>query len=275
MLSLLGSHLARSPTTISDKHRLYWNSFRVPGGPPQKHTPIFTAYHKKVRKVPNIFKDQATKDQYKADMQKWFHPHPCPARLGLTLESSSTYLQQVSPQRLALEASNGNIRSGSPTVMAGPHSCSQTKPTTTSCSKSRDTSLDNMATPNGAPHTCFPIYGLIHSPGRKPFTEPSVETKTRKPSADISPPSPHGPTYYRNLTTAPTKEFIANEISKVRSRNQTRRTQDKTNNLTEYRQMLSATFEKKQYSQIIKRLTGEFPPPPWTHTTYRAQTEST
>ena len=34
MLSLLGSHLARAPTTTSDKHRLYWNSFRVPGGPP-------------------------------------------------------------------------------------------------------------------------------------------------------------------------------------------------------------------------------------------------
>ena len=31
---LLGLHLARSPTTISDKHRLFWNSFRIPGGPP-------------------------------------------------------------------------------------------------------------------------------------------------------------------------------------------------------------------------------------------------
>ena len=63
MLSLLGSHLARAPTTTSDKHRLYWNSFRVPGGPPQQHTQLSTAYHKKVRKVPHIFKDQATKDQ--------------------------------------------------------------------------------------------------------------------------------------------------------------------------------------------------------------------
>ena len=36
MLSLLGSHLARAPATTSDKHRLYWNSFRVPGGPQYK-----------------------------------------------------------------------------------------------------------------------------------------------------------------------------------------------------------------------------------------------
>ena len=71
----------------------------------------------------------------------------------------------------------------------------------------------------------------------------------------------HGPTFYRNLNTAPTKEFIASEISKVRSRNQTRRTQDKANNLTEYRQMLSNAFEQKQYGRIIKLLTGEFPPP--------------
>ena len=71
---------------------------------------------------------------------------------------------------------------------------------------------------------------------------------------------PHGPTFFRNLTTAPTKEFIADEIAKVRSRNQTRRTQDKANALTEYRQMLSAIFEKKQYGRIIKILTGEFFP---------------
>jgi hypothetical protein len=71
---------------------------------------------------------------------------------------------------------------------------------------------------------------------------------------------PHGPTFYRNFTTAPTKKFIADEISKVRRRNQTRRTQDKANALTEYRQMLHATFEEKQYGQINKLLTGEFSP---------------
>jgi hypothetical protein len=34
MPQLLGLHLARSPATISDNHRLFWNSFRIPGGPP-------------------------------------------------------------------------------------------------------------------------------------------------------------------------------------------------------------------------------------------------
>ena len=58
----------------------------------------------------------------------------------------------------------------------------------------------------------------------------------------------------------PTKEFIANKIAKVRNRNQTRRSKDKANNLTEYRQMLHATFEKKQYGRIIKLLTGDFSP---------------
>ena len=102
MLSLLGSHLARSPTTISDKQRLYWNSFRVPGGPPQQHTQPSTAYHKKVRKVPNILKDQATKDQYQANMQEWFHTYPCPAGPQLSPESASMYLQQVSEASTAI-----------------------------------------------------------------------------------------------------------------------------------------------------------------------------
>jgi hypothetical protein len=59
---LLGLHLARSPTTISDKHRLFWNSFRIIGGPPQQLNRTTTAYHRRTRKVPNIFKDQHTKD---------------------------------------------------------------------------------------------------------------------------------------------------------------------------------------------------------------------
>ena len=69
----------------------------------------------------------------------------------------------------------------------------------------------------------------------------------------------NGPNYYRNLTTAPSKEFIAKELSTIRSKNQSRRTHDKAANLTEYRQMLSSTFEKKQYGRIIKLLTGDFP----------------
>jgi len=70
----------------------------------------------------------------------------------------------------------------------------------------------------------------------------------------------NGPNYYRNLVTVPSKEFIGKEISIIRSKNQSRRTQDKAANLTEYRQMLSSTFEKKQYGRIIKLLTGDFPP---------------
>ena len=60
---------------------------------------------------------------------------------------------------------------------------------------------------------------------------------------------------------APSKEFIAKEISTLRNKNQSRRTHDRAAHLTEYRQMLSSTFEKKQYGRIIKLLTGEFPPP--------------
>ena len=70
----------------------------------------------------------------------------------------------------------------------------------------------------------------------------------------------NGPTYYRNLTAAPSKEFIATEISTIRSKNQSRRIHDKAVNLTEYRQMLNSTFEKKHYGRIIKLLTGDFPP---------------
>ena len=70
----------------------------------------------------------------------------------------------------------------------------------------------------------------------------------------------NGPTYYKTLTTAPSKEFIATKISTIRSKNQSRRIHDKAVNLTEYRQMLNSTFEKKQYGRIIKLLTGDFPP---------------
>ena len=48
--TLLGSHLARSPNTISDKHRLFWNSYRIPDGPhnpanglPHAHTTVSNA----------------------------------------------------------------------------------------------------------------------------------------------------------------------------------------------------------------------------------------
>ena len=94
--------------------------------------------------------------------------------------------------------------------------------------------------PNLWPHT-FPWGKAIHHA----FSGDKGPEAVNRYLATI----PYGPTYYRNLTTAPTKEFIANEISKVQSRNQTRRTQDKANNLTEYRQMLSTTFEKKNMAE--------------------------
>jgi hypothetical protein len=133
-LSLLGFRLTRSPTTISDKHRLYWNSSRVPGGPPTAHTLDSTAYHKKFCKVRNIFRVQSPKDQYQAIMQEWFHTHPCPTGTLLNPDSASLYLQQFS------EASNGNTRGGSHAVMAGPHSCLPIKLTTTSSLRFKDIS---------------------------------------------------------------------------------------------------------------------------------------
>ena len=96
MPRLLGSHIARSPATISDKHWLFWNSFRIPGAPPQRHNPRATPYHPKTRKVPNISKAQSTKDQYQANMQDWFATQPCPSGTQLNPDSASQYLQQVS-----------------------------------------------------------------------------------------------------------------------------------------------------------------------------------
>ena len=84
----------------------------------------------------------------------------------------------------------------------------------------------------------------------------------------------NGPNYYRNLTAAPSKKFIGKELSIIRSKNQSRRTHDKAANLNEYRQMLSSTFEKKQYGRIIKLLAGDFPPQ-LDPTTYQAQVKST
>ena len=69
---------------------------RIPAIPTQEHTARL------VSKVSNIFKDQATKDQYQANMQEWFHTHPCPAGPQLSPESASTYLQQVSEASTAI-----------------------------------------------------------------------------------------------------------------------------------------------------------------------------
>ena len=95
--TLLGAHLARSPNTISDKHRLFWNSYRIPGGPPQpRQRPIPCPYHRKKRKVPNIFRDKHTTAEYQTRMEEWFSTHPCPSGPHLTPATAGQYLQQVS-----------------------------------------------------------------------------------------------------------------------------------------------------------------------------------
>ena len=76
--------------------------FSRPWRPPQQRTNISTAYHKKVRKVPNIFEDQSTKDQYQANMQEWFSTHPCSTGPHLSPDTASTYLQQVSEASTAI-----------------------------------------------------------------------------------------------------------------------------------------------------------------------------
>ena len=55
----------------------------------------------------------------------------------------------------------------------------------------------------------------------------------------------YNPTYYRNLILAPTREFIAKEITLLRRTNQTRRSQDRADHATEYRKMLHDTHKKK------------------------------
>ena len=249
MPSHLGSHLARSPTTISDKHRLYWNSFRIPGGTPPPHAPVSTKYHKKSRKIPNIFKDQSTKDQYQANMQAWFDTHPCPSGPLLTPATASTYLQHVSEASTSIGLGGikwkykkwRSYRDGwSPFMLAnqaqyhfllkiqrhllGQHGYTEWSPPRI---------LTNIW-----PHT-FTWEEAIH----RAFCGNKDPEAVNRYIATFT----HGPTHYRNLTASPTKEFIASEIAKVRNRNQTRRSQDKANNLTEYRQMLHNTFEKKQY----------------------------
>ena len=95
--TLLGAHLARSPSTVSDKHRLFWNSFQIPGGPPQhRPRPIPCPYHRKKRKVPNIFRDKHTTEEYQTKMAEWFNTHPCPTGPHLTPETAGQYLQNVS-----------------------------------------------------------------------------------------------------------------------------------------------------------------------------------
>ena len=262
--TLLGAHLARSPSTVSDKHRLFWNSFRIPGGPPQpRPRPIPCPYHRKKRKVPNIFRDKHTTAEYQTNMMDWFNTHPFPMGPCLTPETAGEYLQHVSEAstRIGLGGIKWkykrwkSYRDGwTPHMLAnqaqyhfllkiqrhllGQHGYTKWSPSHT---------LPNIC------NLTFPWEEAIH----KAFCgDPDPEAVNRYQTQ-----LRYNPTYYRNLTTAPTREFIAKEITLLRRTNQTRRAQDRADHATEYRKMLHDTYEKKQYGKLIKLLTGDFPPP--------------
>jgi hypothetical protein len=229
-------HLRQTPAVLELLPHPRWT--------PPLHAPASTNYHQKSLKVPNIFKDQSTKDQYQANMQEWFNTHPCPTVPLLIPGSASTYLQQVSEE--STNNTNGSTRKWrsyhdgwSPFMLAnqahyhfhfkvqrhliGQHGYSKQSPP--------------QILPNIWSHT-FTWEEAIH----RVFCGDKDPEAVRQYIATL----PQSPTYYHNLAAAPMKEFVASEISKTRNRNQTRRTQEKANNLTEYRQMLSATFEEKQ-----------------------------
>ena len=93
--SSLPCHHLRQPPLILELLPHPWR-------PPQQLNKPATTYHKRTRKVPNIFKDQHTKDQFQINMQEWFDTHPCPVGADLTPEAASTYLQHVSQASTAV-----------------------------------------------------------------------------------------------------------------------------------------------------------------------------
>ena len=185
----------------------------------QQRTTLSTAYHKKIRKVPNIFKDQSTKNQYQANMQEWFHTHPCPTGSHLSPDTASAYLQQVSEASTAIGLGGikwkykrwKSYRDGwSPFMLANQalyHFLIKVRRHLLGQHGYSKWSLSHVL-PNLWPHT-FTWEEAIHCA----FSGDKDPEAVHRYLATI----PHGPTYYRNLTTAPTKEFIASEISKVRS----------------------------------------------------------
>jgi hypothetical protein len=195
-------------------------------------------------------------------MQDWFATHPCPSGTQLNPDSASQYLQQVSEASTKIGLGGikwkykrwKSYRDGwSPHMLAnqahyhfllkvqrhllGQHGYSKWSPSHV---------LNNVWS------LTFSWEEAIHRAFSYDKDPEAVQRYINSIGKD--------PTYYRNLTAAPSKEFIAKEIFIIQSKNQTRRTQDKANNLTEYRQMLSSTFEKKQYGRTIKLLTGDNPP---------------
>jgi len=183
MPRLLGSHIARSPATISDKHRLFWNSFRIPGGPPPNDkTHRLRHTIKKYARSPTSSKTNPPKINTKPTC-KTGSP-----LIHVPLEPNSIQNQPANtsnksakpPPKLASAASSGNTKDGSPTGTAGPHICWPTKRTTTSYSKYNATFSANMDTRNGVHLTCSTMCGHSLSLGKKQSIEHSAVTKTPK-----------------------------------------------------------------------------------------------
>ena len=98
MLSLLGSHLARAPTTTSDKHRLYWNSFRVPGAPHNNEPPSPRPTTRRSARFPTYLKTNPlrtnTKPTCRNGSARTLAP---PAHISVQTRPARTYNKSAKP----------------------------------------------------------------------------------------------------------------------------------------------------------------------------------
>jgi hypothetical protein len=159
------------------------------------HTPVSTTYHKNPRKVPNIFKDQSTKDQYQANMQEWLNTHPVPQDCSSSQSlPAHTYKTSVKhPPALNLVASSGNTKMAIlPRWLVPLHA---SKPSTISLPPQHPTPpfWPTWVHQMEPPHGYYPTSGPTHSHRKKPSTAHSAETKTQKLSTDTPPPSHTAP----------------------------------------------------------------------------------
>jgi hypothetical protein len=124
-------------------------------------------------------------------MQEWFDTRPCLTGLLLTPTTASTYLQQVSKASTSIGLGDVKwkykrwrfYRDGwSPFMLAN-------QAQYRFLLKIHCHLLDQHGYTKWSPHGYYQTSGSTRSLGKKPFTAPFVETKTRKPSADTSPPS--------------------------------------------------------------------------------------
>jgi Reverse transcriptase (RNA-dependent DNA polymerase) len=196
-------------------------------------------------------------------MADWSNIHPCPTGPHLTPEAAGQYLQQVS--EASTKIGLGGIKWKhkqwkSYRDVWTPHMLANQAQYHFFLRTQRHLLEQNGYTKwsplHALPNICnltFPWEEAIHkafSGDKDPEAVIRYQNQLR-----------YNPTYYRNLTSAPTREFIAKEIAPLRHSNRTRRAQDRANYATDYRTMLHATYEKKQYGRLIKLLTGDFPPP--------------